>query len=114
MYISFAVIGRNIRQARKAAGLTQEQLAEKLGCTPLHYGRLERGERRTSLDQLALIGTVLHVPFASLLADSVIDSESGPVRPYMESRLPAGCTEYALILLEQYRAQLIEYARLHP
>ena len=35
----------NLRQARKAAGLTQEQVAEHLGITVLGYKRIEYGQR---------------------------------------------------------------------
>ena len=45
MIVSYKTIGQNIRAARKAAGLTQEQIAEQLRMSQLHFGRLERGER---------------------------------------------------------------------
>ena len=67
MLVSYKVIGRNIRQARAKAGLTQEQTAERLKISQLHFGRLERGERPASLEQLARIAQVLGVPTASLL-----------------------------------------------
>lgn len=73
MLVSYKVIGRNIRQARMQAGLTQEQTAEKLKISQLHFGRLERGERPASLEQLAHIAQVLHVPLASLLNGCAIE-----------------------------------------
>ena len=36
-------------------------MAENLQITALHYGRLERGERRASLEQVEKIAAVLHV-----------------------------------------------------
>ena len=39
------VLSRNIRQARRNMGITQQQAAELLGITQLHYGRLELGDR---------------------------------------------------------------------
>lgn len=60
MEIKMSVIGKNIRKARKAAGLTQAQTAERIGISPLHYSRLERGERSVSLKQLALISDALN------------------------------------------------------
>ena len=44
MLVSYKTIGRNIRRVRVAAHLTQEQMAEKLKMSQLHFGRLERGE----------------------------------------------------------------------
>ena len=38
--------GERLRRLREAAGLTQEQLAERAGLTAKRIGALERGERR--------------------------------------------------------------------
>ena len=73
MLVSYKVIGRNIRQARTKAGLTQEQTAERLKISQLHFGRLERGERPASLEQLARIAQVLGVPTASLLTGCTLE-----------------------------------------
>ena len=64
------VLARNIRQARRNMGITQQQAAELLGITQLHYGRLERGDRRTSLEQLEQIAEVFHVSPYTLLEGS--------------------------------------------
>lgn len=61
------MLSRNIRQARRHTGLTQHQAAELLGITQLHYGRLERGDRRVSLEQIESIARVFHIsPYALL------------------------------------------------
>ena len=73
MLVSFKVIGRNIRNARMKANLTQEQTAEKLRISQLHFGRLERGDRPASLEQLANIARVLGVPTLDLLAGCIIE-----------------------------------------
>ena len=73
MLVSYKVIGRNIRQARAKAGLTQEQTAERLKISQLHFGRLERGERPVSLEHLARIAKVLGVPTASLLTGCTLE-----------------------------------------
>lgn len=75
MIVSYKTIGQNIRAARKDAGLTQEQIAEKLKMSQLHFGRLERGERPASLEQIAQIAQALHVPLASLLNGCVIEED---------------------------------------
>ena len=73
MLVSYKTIGRNIRKARLEASLTQEQTAEKLRISQLHFGRLERGERPASLEQLANIARVLKVPTAQLLSGCIIE-----------------------------------------
>ena len=62
MIVSYKTIGSNIRSARKEANLTQEQIAEKLKMSQFHFGRLERGERPASLEQIAQIAQVLRIP----------------------------------------------------
>lgn len=39
----------NLKQARKAAGMTQQQLADKLGIGLRHYKKIERGETLGSI-----------------------------------------------------------------
>lgn len=72
MRVSYKVIGRNIRAARMEAGLTQEQTAELLKMSQLHFGRLERGERPASLEQIAGIAAELHVSTVTLLKGCVM------------------------------------------
>ena len=38
--------GSRLRRLREAAGLTQEELAERAGLSPMAIGMLERGQRR--------------------------------------------------------------------
>ena len=78
MIVSYKTIGQNIRVARKNAGLTQEQIAEQLKMSQLHFGRLERGERPASLEQIAHIAQTLHVPLASLLNGCVMEENFAP------------------------------------
>ncbi len=75
MLISYKTIGRNIRAARKACRLTQEQTAELMRISVLHYGRLERGERPASLEQLAQVSQVLGTSLSALL-NGCIEGES--------------------------------------
>jgi transcriptional regulator with XRE-family HTH domain len=39
------ILGHALRALRKDAGMTQEQLADRLGVDPTFVGRLERGQR---------------------------------------------------------------------
>lgn len=75
MLVSYKTIGRNIRLARSKTGLTQEQAAEKLGISQLHFGRLERGERPASLEQIARIAKALEVTTFSLLHGCVVEEQ---------------------------------------
>lgn len=55
----------NFKKARKNLGLTQEQVANKVGITPNSYARIERGDAKPSYDTLKAICKVLklELPF---------------------------------------------------
>jgi transcriptional regulator with XRE-family HTH domain len=60
-------LGRTIQKVRKQAGLTQEQLAEKLGITLTYMGYFEIGHRVPSLRMLCNIAAVLRVNVKDLI-----------------------------------------------
>jgi len=106
MLVSYKTIGQNIRSARRENGYTQEQIAEKLKMSQLHFGRLERGERPASLEQLAQVAQVLKLPLSTLLNGCVI-GEDFAVTPddstqelgSAVSRLAIGCSPKARRLM---------------
>lgn len=58
------IIKNNIRELRKKKGLTQQQLAKKLGISQVHLGRLETNARSMDLEQVEKIAEALEVkPF---------------------------------------------------
>ena len=64
--------GRRIAAARRAAGLTQAELAAKLDWprdTLIHY---EHGRRAIAVDRLAMIAAALNIPPATFLMDDDI------------------------------------------
>ena len=56
-----------ITAARIAAGLTQAQLAEKIGVAAQHIGRWERGERKPKTDALIRLSNALKCDMMDLL-----------------------------------------------
>lgn len=60
-------IGKNIRQLREEAGLTQEELAEKLFVTRQTVSNYENGHTRPDLDMLLMIAEVLHADVTHIL-----------------------------------------------
>ncbi|MCL4366485.1 MAG: helix-turn-helix domain-containing protein [Actinobacteria bacterium] len=54
-------VGQNIKKAREKVGLTQEQVAEKVGIHVSYYSRIERGVVNPSLDKLESIVKVLKI-----------------------------------------------------
>lgn len=60
-------IGKRIRQQRKARGLTQEKLAERLSTTMQYISRLERAKNNISIEYLYRIADVLDCSIYTLL-----------------------------------------------
>jgi transcriptional regulator with XRE-family HTH domain len=62
-----AVVGSNVRRLRKAAGLTQEQLAFEAKIDLTYVGGIERGRRNPSVIVLGRIAAALKAEPADLL-----------------------------------------------
>lgn len=73
MAVSYKIIGRHIRAARRASNLTQEQVAEAMKFSVAHYGRLERGEREINMERLAQLSVLLNTPIERLVEGCVPD-----------------------------------------
>lgn len=61
-------VSRNIRSARKDAGLTQEQLAKRVGVTVQAISYLELGRADPRLNTLRKIARATKTPLAELVA----------------------------------------------
>jgi transcriptional regulator with XRE-family HTH domain len=61
------VIGEAIREARQAAGLTQEGVALRIGMERPNYNRIEMGHSAARIDSLLLIADAIGVPLADLV-----------------------------------------------
>jgi transcriptional regulator with XRE-family HTH domain len=60
---------RNLRRRRQAAGLSQEQLAEKTGLHPTEISRLERAAREPRLGTMLRLAQGLDIAIEKLVAD---------------------------------------------
>lgn len=58
-----SIIGKHIRKKRLKRGLTQEDVAERIGCSAKHFGRIERGLKTPKGPILTLIQ--LHLNLSS-------------------------------------------------
>lgn len=62
-------IGANLRSARQAAGLTQRQLAEKIGTDSFQISRWERGANRPQDETLHALIEALGISLAQVYAE---------------------------------------------
>lgn len=69
--------GRRIRRTRLEAGLSQEELAHRVGLHRTYIGSVERGERNIGLLNIAALATVLQVD-ASTFVTGLRRASAGP------------------------------------
>jgi transcriptional regulator with XRE-family HTH domain len=74
-------IGKNIRALRLAKGWTQQDLADKLGCTQKTITAYECGTRYPTGDKIPLIAKVLDVSVAELYGQSWAKQARKPRSP---------------------------------
>jgi transcriptional regulator with XRE-family HTH domain len=60
------LLGRRIRELRKARGLSQEALAEKMDGHPKYLGSVERGEQNPTIEFLMKLAAALKVDLVSV------------------------------------------------
>ena len=65
------LFGTAVRTRRMAAGLSQEELAERAGLHPTYVSMVERGVRNPTLDVSARIAKALKVPLPKLLEEAL-------------------------------------------
>lgn len=70
-------IGANIRHYRKAEGLTQAQLAERVDLSTDMIGKIERGLTGPSYEKVEVLAQVLNVPEAALFSPTVMTLPTG-------------------------------------
>lgn len=68
MSIDFRLIGARIKETRKAAGKTQEWLAEQIDVSVGYISQIERGITKISLETLSEICAVLNGEMSYLVA----------------------------------------------
>lgn len=74
-------VGHRIAQLRREAGLTQEQVAERLGIPPRAYQLIEYGGRNLTLRSLATLAAALGVePAAFFVAPAPHERRRGRPR----------------------------------
>ena len=82
---SFALlVGKNVQRYRKAAGMTQAQLAERVGVSPAHLSRVERGDKQISISVLKMLSEIFAVSYDALLRDLPSNSAARNIDTLLE------------------------------
>lgn len=74
--MNYYEIGQRIRKARKARGISQEELAESVGISTTHMSHIETGNTKLSLPVLVKLSSALEVSTDSLLLGEGTSSRS--------------------------------------
>lgn len=61
----------NLREARKASGMTQKEVAEKIGVARSTYALYETGERSPDVEVVKKLATVLNVSGDYLIGNEI-------------------------------------------
>ncbi len=85
-------IGEKIKKKRRELGISQEDLAERLGVTYQQIQRYENGTNRLNVENIQVIADILNVPlsylFSSIREEKIVVSEDvTPYLPVDENRL---------------------------
>jgi transcriptional regulator with XRE-family HTH domain len=108
-------IGRKIQKAREEAGLSQEELASRLGYTQAALSNYELGKRRLYLANIEQIARELNKPLSYFLEESTVTVNAEKGNPPDEtiseifkllSELPAEERQYLLEYIKWRRDRL--------
>jgi len=110
--VSYQQIGRRIQAAREEAGLSQAELAQRIGCTQSALSNYELGKRRLPLATLEQIARALGRPLSYFLEmGGQRPPGDGVFRLLLEDRLLQGILMAAAELPAEERRLVLDYIR---
>lgn len=81
--MDYYAIGQRIRKFRKALGLSQEMLAEKVNISTTHMSHIETGNTKLSLPVLVALANALEVRTDDLLYDETPTTRTSSINEIM-------------------------------
>lgn len=100
-------IGKMIQKAREETGLSQEDLASRLGLTQAAFSNYELGKRRLYLKNIEQIAKELNKPLNYFMAETVIKTESKQETP--QDEIIAEINKLLLALPPTEQKYILEY-----
>lgn len=96
--MDYYAIGQRIRKIRKAHGLSQEELAEKIGISTTHMSHIETGNTKLSLPVFVDLAAALEIRTDELLYDGSSAERSAAIEEII--RLLDTCTTQQVKIIE--------------
>lgn len=90
-------MGQRIRKYRKALGMSQEMLAERIDISTTHMSHIETGNTKMSLPVLAAIAQALNVSADSILFEEKHESKNNVASEILSSLEDCNLTEFKII-----------------
>lgn len=101
-----ANFGLRLRFAREKLGLTQDELAKRLGCTRALINHYETGRSQPRLKKLALLAQILQMPQDFFLTDEVKIISAEDVEKYAEATKSDDFFRYAVVIHDAIEADV--------
>ncbi len=106
-----AAVGARLKEFRKAASLTQEELARKVGIDTKYVGDLESGRKAPSFDVLEKLLGVLDLEPSEFFAFALKeDKAESPVSAKVLGSLISKCDQKTLQLLHVLAKDVVRWA----
>ena len=96
--MDYYAIGQRIRKIRKAHGLSQEELAEKVGISTTHMSHIETGNTKLSLPVFVELAAALDVRTDEILSDDELASRGTAIEGII--RILDTCTAQEIKVME--------------
>lgn len=100
-------LGARIKEIRKARGLSQEDLAERVGIEAKHLSRIEVGGSYPSLDRLSKLAKALNVEMKDFFEFAHESGNSSELREVLNSLMKEATEEQLKIAVKVLRAIMI-------
>lgn len=101
----------NLKKFRIKAGLTQEELAKKLGKTKNVISNWERGENRPDAETIAKICAILNVTPNELLGWNEIENEEGQANATDQNNITVAAHIEGETLTEQEQEEIQNFIK---
>lgn len=100
--MNYSKIGEKIKKYRKAKGISQEFLAEKVGISVTHMSHIETGNTKLSLPVIVSLSDALDVQIDDLIYDGVRGRQ---IAIYELDEILSSCTDREIrIILDVIKA----------
>ena len=109
MSVSAKILGERSKTAREAKGYPQEKVAELIGMSAFHLGRIENGKKNVYLHKLSLWCDALDVPIEEILTGAVMPANPAHNRQFGE--ITQGCSEETVAAMLETCRQIAEIER---